>query len=206
MALFQHTLGILFHPDTEWKAIRNERNSFKQIFLSHVPFLALIPVVAAFYGVTQVGWTAGASELPTRMTVESALSLCGLTYVSLLVSVFILGEFINWMAKTYGVKDPSEQRHYEGTALAVYVMTPMFLVGVLLVVPSIWLNGAALMLAGIYSVYLLYEGIPIIMNIDKDRGFMYASSVLSVGLVLMVSVIIATVIIWGLGIGPVYAD
>jgi hypothetical protein len=59
-------------------------------------------------------------------------------------------------------------------------------------------------LAACYSVYLIYEGIPILMNIPKERGFIYASSVLTIGLVLAVVVLVAAVIVWSSGMGPVY--
>ncbi|GAA5317370.1 MAG: Yip1 family protein [Candidatus Pelagadaptatus aseana] len=205
MAILEHTLGIMLHPDSEWKAIRNERHSFMQVFISHVPFLALIPVLATYYGVTQVGWTIGGGE-PVMLTTNSAMSLCAATYVALLASVYILGEFVNWMAKTYGVQDEAEQRHYEGTALAVYVSTPTFLAGIFMVYPDMWLNAIAMGLALAYSIYLVYEGIPILMNINKEQAFMYATSVVTVGLVLAVTVRIISVMIWGVGIGPEYVS
>jgi hypothetical protein len=203
--MLEHTLGILLHPDSEWKAIRNEKHSFKQVFLSHVPLLALIPTISFFIGVTQVGWTIGSGD-PIKLSVLSALELCGLTYFALLLGVYVLGEFINWMAKTYGVKDSAEQRHYEGTALAVYITTPVFLVGIFGLYPDLWLNAAVTCIAGAYAVYLVYEGIPILMNIDKDRAFMYATSVVTVGLVMMVVVRVGSVILWNFGVGPVYVD
>lgn len=205
MALLSHTLGILLHPDSEWKAIRKEKSSFQQVFLSHVPFLALIPCLAAFYGVTQVGWTVADGD-PVRLTVDSAMTLCALSYVALLAGVFVFGKFINWMSKTYGVTDSAERRQYGGTALAVYVTTPLFLVGVFNVYPTLWLSAVTHALAGAYSIYLIYRGIPILMNIDKDRAYMYASSVMTVGLVLMVTIMISTVIIWGMGLQPEFID
>jgi hypothetical protein len=205
MAFLEHTLGIMLHPDSEWKAIRNEKHTFQQVFLSHVPLLALIPVVSFFVGVTQVGWSIGSGD-PVKLTVLSALELCGLTYFALLIGVYCLGEFINWMAKTYGVRDSEERRHYEGTALAVYITTPVFLAGIFGLYPDLWLNAAATFIAGAYAVYLVYEGIPILMNISKDQAFMYASSVVTVGLVMMVIVRIGSVILWNMGIGPVYVD
>lgn len=203
--MLEHTVGILLHPDKEWRAIRNERHSFLQVFLSHVPLLALIPTLAFYYGVTQVGWSAAGGDM-VRLTPASAMSLCGATYVALLAGVYILGEFINWMARTYGVEDDAEKRHYEGTALAVYVTIPVFLAGIFGVYPDMWVNAIATIIAGCYSVYLIYEGIPILMNIPKERAFMYATSVVTVGLVLMVVVRVGSVIVWGMGMGPVYAD
>jgi len=205
MALLQHALGIMTHPATEWAAVRNDKSSFRQVFLSHVPILALIPTLSAFYGVTQVGWRVGDGET-VRLSIESAISLCALTYVALLIGVFVLGEFINWMAKTYGVSGTDETRHRAGTALAVCVTTPLFLAGIVAIYPAIWLNVLVFILAAAYTVYLIYEGIPIVMNIDKDRAFMYASSVITVGLVLLVTAIIATVLVWGIGVGPQYID
>ena len=205
MGILNHTIGIFTHPDTEWKLIRAERSSFKQVFISHVPLLSLIPVLAAYFGVTRVGWSVGGGET-IMLTSESALVLCAITYFALLMGVFILGEFINWMSKTFGVKDGEDQRHYDGTALAVYVTTPLFLASVVLAYPQIWVVASILMLAGAYTVYLIYEGIPILMNIEKEQGFMYASSVITVALVMLVTAIIGTVIIWGVGIGPVYTN
>lgn len=205
MAMFQHTLGILTHPDREWQRIRNQRQSFWRVYLLHVPLLALIPVLAAYYGVTQVGWRVGSGEL-VKLTSQSALTLCIGTYIAQLVAVYVLGEFINWMSRTFGVEDAPEQRHYEGTALAVYIATPMMLAGAILAYPQLWVVVGVLTLAGCYSIYLLYQGIPILMNIPKEQGFIYASSVVTVGLVLLVVMMVTTVIIWDSGMGPVYTS
>lgn len=205
MAFLDHTLGILINPDNEWKLIREQKESFRGVFISHVPFLALIPCLSAFYGVTQVGWAVGDGD-PVKLTVESAMSLCALTYVALLAGIFIFGEFINWMSRTYGVQGDADRIHYDGTALAVYVTIPLLLVGIFMVYPVLWLNAIVMTIAGAYSIYLIYEGIPILMNLDKDRSFMYASSVITVGLVLMVTAMITTVIIWGMGVSPEFVD
>ncbi|AQQ68513.1 Yip1 family protein [Microbulbifer agarilyticus] len=204
MRLLSHTIGIFTNPDKEWQAIRSDKHSFVQVFLSHVPILALIPVISAYIGVTQVGFSVG--DNVQKLTPGSALSLAVITYFSLLFGVYIFGEFINWMAKSFKVEGDEETRHYEGTALAVFVTTPIFLVGFIGLYPNLWLNAAVTLAATAYSVYLIYEGIPILMNIDKERAFVYASSVITVGLVLLVTVRIGTVILWSMGIGPVYQN
>lgn len=205
MAILEHTLGIMLHPDREWKAIRNERHSFAQVFLSHVPILALIPCLSMYFGVTQVGWSIGDGD-PVKLTSQSALMLCVLTYFAMMAGVLVLGEFINWMSKTYGVSDNAERRHYEGTALAVYITTPVFLAGIVGLYPDPVIYSVVHILAGAYAVYLIYEGIPILMNIEKEQAFMYASSVVTIGLIMLVMVRVGSVIVWGLGVGPVYVD
>ena len=82
----------------------------------------------------------------------------------------------------------------------------MMLAGIILLYPQLWVVASVFIVAACYSVYLIYEGIPILMNIPKERGFIYASSVITVGLVLAVVVLVATVIVWGSGFGPVYTN
>jgi hypothetical protein len=205
MAFLQHTVGIMLRPDIEWKAIRGGKHSFKQVFLNHVPFLALIPCISFFIGVTKVGWAFGSGD-PVKLTVQSAAQLCILTYFALLAGVFFFGEFINWMSRTFGVKDSAEKRRYNGTALAVHVTTPIFLMGASGLYPSLWLNVCVLGIAGTYAVYLIYDGLPILMNISEDQAFMFASSIVIVGFVLMMITLVCSTILWNIGLGPVYID
>jgi len=53
-------------------------------------------------------------------------------------------------------------------------------------------------------VYLLYSGVPILMNIPEERGFIYASSLVTCGLVLLVGIMASSVILWSYGFGPSY--
>lgn len=205
MAMLQHTLGIFTNPDREWQRIRSDNESFLAVYLRHVPLLALIPCIAAYFGVTEVGWSIGSGGV-VRLTSQSALLMCAATYIAQLVAIYVLGEYINWMSRSFGVADDAKRRHFEGTALAVYSAIPMMLAGVVLVYPQLWLVVSVYVLAACYSVYLIYEGIPILMNIPKERGFIYASSVITVALVLAVVVMVSTVIVWSSGVGPVYTS
>jgi hypothetical protein len=54
----------------------------------------------------------------------------------------------------------------------------------------------------LYSIYLLYSGVPIMMNIPEEKGFIYASSVVTCGLVILVSLMAITAMIWTRGFGP----
>lgn len=200
--LLSHTIGILTNPEKEWKAIRADRHSFFQVFVTHVPFLALIPTVAGYFGVTRVGFEVGGHL--AKLTPESAAVLSIVTYFALLVGVYCLGEFINWMARSYGVEGDEPTRHYEGTALAVFITTPIFLASIVVLFPHPWLTMAAVGIAGMYSIYLVFAGIPILMKMNKERAFLYACAVLTVALVMMVTVLITSVILWSVGIGPVY--
>src|SRR5690606_189239 len=70
--------------------------------------------------------------------------------------------------------------------------------------PDLWLAMIAGTVAICYTTYLLYQGIPIFMGIPEEEGFLFASSILAVGLVVLVGMMATAVIFWGLGVGPVY--
>ena len=196
-----HTFGILTHPDREWQTIREEHESTPKLFLTHIILLALIPAAAAFYGTTQVGWRIGDGEL-IRLSQNSAAQLCVLFYVAMLSGIFIIGKFIDFFAATYGV----DSEDHNGVILAAYTATPLFLMGAIAIYPVLWMNVMAGVVAVCWSVYLLSEGLPILMKIPEERGFMFASSVLTVGLVMLVGLLAMSVIVWSIGIGPEYVS
>lgn len=196
-----HTFGLLTHPDRAWESIRQESESVTRLYLGHVLLLALIPALAGFFGTTQVGWQIGDGPV-TRLSIDSALSLSVLFYAAMLAGIFILGKFIDFFAATYG----AVERTPRGVTMAAYTATPIFLIGVIAVYPNIWVNMLAGLVAISYAVYLLYEGLPILMKIPEDRGFMFATAVLTVGLVMFVSLLVISVVIWSVGIGPVYVS
>lgn len=196
-----HTVGLLTHPDQEWVSIREEHESVSKLYLSHLFILALLPAAAAYYGTTQVGWQVGGSEV-VRLTSSSAFQLCALFYLATLTGIYMIGRAIDFFATTYGV---GEHEH-NGVILAAYTATPLLVVGVVAIYPVLWVNMLAGVAAVAYSVYLLYEGLPILMKIPEDRGFMFATSVLTVGLVMLVGLLAITVIVWSVGVGPEYVS
>jgi len=187
------------HPEDEWKNIRKENCTIGKCYCSHVLLLAAIPPLAGYIGTTQVGWQVVSREV-NRLTPQSALWIAILSYVTILVAVFTVGKLIHWMGQTYGAKQTLPQC----IALAAYTATPLFLIGIMLVYPLLWFNLLIGLPALAYTVYLLYTGVPIVMGIPKERGFLFSSAVLAVGLVMLVAVLAATVILWDIGVGPAF--
>jgi hypothetical protein len=192
---------MLYEPEQQWQKISDKNDSVIKTYVKFLLVMALIPPAAAFIGSTYVGWTIGLSETH-RLTVQSAIMLSVAAYVAILVAMYVLAWFIQWMAKTYGA-DPSIKRCLN---LAAYSCTPLFLVGLVGAYPILWLDMLVSLVAIGYAVYLLYTGVPIMMGIEKERGFLFASSILTVSLVILVGMLAITVIFWGSGIAPVFTS
>lgn len=199
--MLSHLIGILFSPSEEWKKIHDAQCSIGKCYCSYVFIMAAIAPVCGYFGTTRFGWEIGAREA-VKLSPDSALVIAIAYYLVMLVGVFSMGAMIHWMSKTYG----SAQDLSRSVRLAAYTATPMFLVGFVELLPILWLNFVIGLPALAYSVKLLYTGLPIMMEVDEDRGFLFSSAVLAVGMVALVVTLVATAILWFNGFAPQFVD
>ena len=191
-------LLILFAPRAGWAAVADDSPSVMKTLLLHTAVYALIPAACWYYGVTQVGWSFADSV--TRLTPESALPMCVLFYLAMIGGVVLLGLMVNWMSDTYGQAGNLSA----SVALISFTASPFFVAGVLGLFPLLWLDVAAGTLIACYCIYLLYLGVPVVLKVSAERGFLYASAVFAVALVAFVGLLTATVLVWDFGPAPEY--
>ncbi|NVJ59121.1 MAG: YIP1 family protein [Gammaproteobacteria bacterium] len=198
----RNTFGLLYEPDKQWQKISDKNDSIAKTYFKFIIFMALLPPVSAYIGSTYVGWSLGFGET-YRLTADSALRLSIAAYLAILVAVLVLAWFVQWMAKTYGA-NPSYKRCVNLTA---YTCTPLFLVSIMGAYPILWFDMLVSLVAIAWAIYLLYHGVPIMMGIDKDRGFLFASSIITVCMCVLVGMLAITVLFWGTGIAsPVFTS
>ncbi|GAA5190954.1 Yip1 family protein [Ferrimonas gelatinilytica] len=196
--ILNHLWGLYAHPRREWKSIERSHEGLSSSLI-HILIIALIPSICGYFAAAHIGWDIGAGD-PIYLTKASALKMAGAMYVALIVGVFLLAYLTHWMAKTFGAQPQFSQ----ALELAAYTATPMFMVGFAALYPVLWFLMVAGLVGITYSVYLLYSGVPILMNIPEERGFIYASSLVTCGLVLLVGIMASSVILWNYGFGPAY--
>ncbi|QYJ91330.1 MULTISPECIES: Yip1 family protein [Shewanella] len=196
--ILNHLMGLYTHPKEEWHTIEKNHEALRSS-LSHVLLIALIPAVCTYLASTMFGWNLGVSD-PLFLTKQSAMMMSISMYFGLIAGVFALAYLAYWMAKTFDAQ-PSYTQAIE---LAAYTATPLFMVGLAALYPALWFIMVVGLVGLTYSVYLLYTGVPIIMNIPEEKGFIYASSVVTAGLVLLVALMASSVILWSFGLGPMY--
>lgn len=197
--MIQHLAGILSRPNQEWQRIAPQAGRAGN--LVYVLAMAILPAAAWFYGTTRVGWTVGAGEV-IRLTDTSATRLIALFYLAMVGSVCLIGWFIHWMAASYG----AQSTPMRGVTIAAYTATPLFVAGLIGFAPTLWVALLVAIAAISWSVYLLYTGIPIVMGVPQDRGFLFASAVVAVCLVILIGIMGASVILWDFGAAPEYTN
>lgn len=195
--IFGHLWGFYTNPKQEWQAVK-EQNTERIIGgLTHTLLIAILPSLFAFISSVFIGWNMGVDK-HIFLTPMSALVIAMAMYVALVIGVLALAYITYWMSVTYG----SSPTIAQAIELAVYTATPIFMASIAALYPQLWF----LMLVGLasvaYSIYLLYIGVPILMQIPEERGFIYASSIVTAGSVLLVAIITSSVILWNYGFAP----
>ena len=196
--ILNHLWGLYSNPRTEWQQIdRNHENYWYA--LSHILIIALIPSICSYYASAQIGWSIGAGDT-IRLTHESALFMSLGMYFGLVVGVSSLAMMIHELAEVFDAK-PSITQALE---LAAYTATPLYMVGFACLYPELWFISAVGLVGLAYSIYLLYSGVPILMHIPEEKGFIYASTVVTCGLVLLSVLMAMSVILLNSGSGITY--
>ena len=186
-----------FAPERMFALIAELRPSPRQVILKYALWIGLVPPVSAFLGSTLFGWRLGAGEA-VLFAAPAALAISVAYYLALLAGFALAACVVLWMRKTYA--DESEPG--QCWALIAVVGTPMAAGGILHLYPSAVLNIAALTPAFLWSVYLLYAGLPVVLKNGPERGMLMASAILGFVLTALAAFMTFIILLWTHGFGP----
>lgn len=192
-------ISLFTRPDRAWTSIRQKEDANSLHYLMHLLLLALIPSVCLFIGITYVGWSL-VDEERVRLAADSAFQLCLFLYITMVLGTVIMGMFVRWMARGFEVR-PSLNLCI---GFIAYTITPFFVAGVAGLYPNRWFAAIVILLAGLYSTYLLFTGLPAFMRQRSSQSFLYASSIWGVALLVVVTVLVSMILFWSFFMEPTY--
>ena len=190
-------LRSLYQPAIAFDQLAKVEPAPFGILLRYSIWLLILPPLFSLIGAANFGWRLGAPE-PLRLPMD-ALMLVSLGY--LLVLIFGLASTVvisRWMASTYGAST-SLGRHI---ALITIVGEPLAIGSIAHLYPSVFITILVLIPTTIWSMYLLYTGIPVVLEIPPERGMLMASSLVGYLLVAVVSLLGLSMMLWTMGVGP----
>lgn len=149
--------GILTTPKSEWLAIAAEPDDVEAIYRNYIVYLAAIPALSMFFGLTIVG-------LPFfgRYGVTTALASAIATYVTSLVAPFIAAVVLEQLAPKF----QSSGGTARALKLVAYASTPVWVAGVFYLVLVL---APLAFVAALYAIYLFYLGLPELMKTPHDK-------------------------------------
>ncbi len=187
---------VLRSPGEVFAAFAERPPSARRVFFRFALWLLVLPPLFAYIGTVTFGWRLGVAPIMLARPVVAAISAS--YFVLLLFGLLSTAVIARWMAKTYGARESLGA----SIALVAVVGVPLALGSAAHLYPHAFLNVLVLVPALIWSMYLLYRGLPIVLGTDPGRGMLMASSLIAYLLVAWVSLLGLTVVLWSRGIGP----
>lgn len=187
---------VLFQPNAVFEALAAETPPAARVFFGFALWLGLLPPVFAYIGTVNFGWRLGVEPmfLPDRTVLAISIAY----FLTLLIGFVSSAVIARWMAVTYD----ASQSLGRCLALMAIVGAPLAIGSVIHLYPHVFINVLVLVPALIWSMFLLYRGLPIVLQTGPNRGMLMASALIAYLLVGAVSLLGITVALWGQGIGP----
>jgi hypothetical protein len=190
-------LRLLFQPTAVFNKLAKMQPSPVSVVIKFALWIGLLPPIFAYLGAVNYGWNLGTIE-PLYLPNNVLLGISIAYFIALLIGFLSTAILSRWMSSTYGA------RHGLGIhfALISIIGAPIALGSIIHLYPDVFINILVLVPAILWSMYLLYRGLPIVLHTSPERGMLMASSLIGYFLVALVSLLGITVVIWGYGIGP----
>jgi Yip1 domain len=195
-ALIDRAKNILLQPRAEWDRIAPEPANLSKLYLGYVLPLAAIAAICTTIGLML--FAVGGFGFTIRVGPVSAIASGVSQFVTAFVMIYLMGVIINALAPNFG----SQQSSGQAQKLSVYSCTAGLIGGVAAILPAL----SILSLVGfIYSLVLLYLGLPRLMKTPDDKrvGYFAFIVIAMIGIALVASLVLATVRTSFVGFGSV---
>jgi len=177
MNIVERVPAILLRPKETWPRIAAEPATPASIYGGYLVFLAAIPAICGFIGWTLVG--GGMMGISYRMSLGAGLVQLVVGYLLSLGLVWVLALIVNALAPTFG----GSKDFVAALKVVAYGSTAGFVGGVFSLLPALgWLG----LLAAIYSIYLIYTGLPVLMHNPAAKSGAYTAVVVVCSFVAMI--------------------
>ena len=191
--LIDRAKNILTTPKSEWPLIADETTTVADLYKNWIIWLAAIPAVAGFIKNTLIGYSAFGVTI--RTSIGSGISGAIFSYALSLALVYVMALIINALAPTFN----GQKNQIQALKTVAYAWTAVWIANIGLVLP--WV-GMLVILAGlIYSIYLLYLGLPTTMKCPPEKTAGYTALSVVCAIVLGWIVALMTAGITGSGAG-----
>ncbi|MCG8443066.1 MAG: YIP1 family protein [Caulobacterales bacterium] len=169
---------LLFSPQAEWDQIAGETAEPQRLITHYVAPLAAIPAIATIIGLSFVGL--GGVTFPLGAVMASAI----VSYALAIAGVFVFAFIIDTLAPSFGARKDFTQ----AMKVAAYAPTAGWVAGIFALIPMLSILA---LIGGLYSLYLLFVGMPRLMKPPEGRATTY--TVVSIVVYIVVAIVMSVV-------------
>jgi len=166
--VIQRARSLLVSPRTEWPVIAAEPATVTDLYRDYIMIMAAIPPICAFVKVSLLGY-AWFGVRVHRRGIGAGLAAAIVEYVISLIAVYVLAVIIESLAPNFG----GQPNRVQALKVAGYSYTASWVAGFAQILPGLY---ALFALAGaIYSIFLLYLGLPGTMKVVPEQAGGYTA-------------------------------
>lgn len=156
---------LLLAPKQEWPAIDAQPMTVRDIFTKWVLLFAAIGPIAGLIGGQLFGH--GIFGITFRPSLGMALTMAITSYVMAIIGTYVMALIFNWLAPNFG----GTANFVSAVKLAAFSFTAAWLAGIFQLLPGLgWLA-----ILGLYSLYLLYIGGPLLMRVPTEKAMSFTA-------------------------------
>jgi len=175
-AWLERARRLILQPTQEWAAIAGEFAKPAAIYRGFLLPVAAIAPLAETLGTIVFGVRRTIAG-PLTVTVVDGVAYGILTYALSFAGVYALAGLIDALAPTFG----GQRNRVQALKVAAYAATPYWVFGVCAIIPPLTLVGRVLAL---YSVYLLWRGLAVVMRSPKGKVAAYTLVIAMAGVII----------------------
>jgi hypothetical protein len=191
MNLIERAKNIIVNPKKEWDVISAETPNNQAILTGYVIPLVAIGAIAAFIGWGFIGKSYSYGFGSWKLVgVSLGIRYAIIALVGGIASVYITAAVVDALAPTF----KSEKNFGRSFQLAAYAFTPSWVGAIFNILPSLAIIGS---LFGLYSLYLMYIGLPKLKKTPQDQttGYFVATLVTMIVASFVIGLILASILI-----------
>ena len=174
--VIQRARSLLVSPRTEWPVIAAEPATVADLYRDYIMIVAAIPAVCEFVKVSVLGYAWHGFRV-YRRGIGAGLATAIVEYAVSLLGVYVLAVIIESLAPNFA----GQPNRVQALKLAGYSYTASWVAGFALLLPGLYVLFA---LAGaIYSIFLLYLGLPSTMKVVPEQAGGYTAVIAIIALV-----------------------
>lgn len=168
--------SLLASPHSEWPVIAAEPATVAGLYTGYFMPLAAIPAVAGFIKGSLIGY--GAFGITVTTPIPAGLAGMVLGYALSLVALYLVAMIVDALAPTFG----GRRDQVQALKAVGYAWTAAWVAGVAVIVP--WLGWLLALAGGVYSIRLLYLGLPHTMKCPPGKSLLYTGVAVLAAIVL----------------------
>ena len=174
-SVLNDAIALVVNPVGYMTRNKDRTTPLNSLMVNYVAILALVPFVGRVLG----------DLLFESKHLGFAIGGAIVAYFLDVIGVFVVGLVIWKLAPSF--KTSTDQAR--ATLLAAYLYTPIFLIGILNIVPVL---GYLAVLAWLYGLYIMYRGLPMLLNTPSDETLTYliVTAVVSIVVLVIISVVV----------------